>query len=101
MGLVHAMRSNGPLSQVAISSAAAIPHLLVLKKKSSAYTLEELQAASSSDVFQIVASVAIPPFDHHDQVCSAVFDYLYILNFEPEYTSSGSTSFSSTVTCAF
>ena len=29
------------------------------KKKSGAYTLEELQAASSSDVFQIVAPVAL------------------------------------------
>ena len=63
--------------------------------------MEELQAASSSDVFQIVAPVALLSFDHRDQVCSAVSDYLYILNFEPEYTSSGSTSFSSTVICAF
>ena len=95
------------IEHVAISSAAAILHLPQPsssssgKKKSGAYTLEELQAASSSDVFQIVAPVALLSFDHCDQVCSAVFDYLYILNFEPEYTSSESTSFSSTVICAF
>ena len=95
------------IEHVAISSAAAILHLPHPSssssglKKSGAYTLEELQAASSSDVFQIVAPVALLSFDHRDQVCSAVFDYLYILNFEPEYTSSGSTSFSSTVICAF
>ena len=49
------------------------------KTKSGAYTLEELQVASSFDVFQIVAPSTLLSFDHHDQVCSAVFGGLYIL----------------------
>ena len=64
------------VDKVVIPSAAAILHLLPQsplpssqKTKAGAFTLAQLQAASSTDTFAVVAPVKLLTFDHQNPVC--------------------------------
>jgi hypothetical protein len=90
---------------VLVPSAAAILHLLpqsssAQKTKSGAYTLEQLNAASGTTVFQVVTPVSLLTFDHRDQVCSTGLTILIvsILNLKLEFVLTGSILFFSTTT---